>query len=63
MSENSAIMWQHFGEFQATRAVNPAFETVPANLTMHAPHLGGTVSTRDIGEAIAHEFSAGPESE
>jgi isocitrate/isopropylmalate dehydrogenase len=56
-------MLQHFGEFQATRAIKTASETVLADLTMHAPHLGGTVSTRDVGEAIAHEVSVVPESE
>jgi isocitrate/isopropylmalate dehydrogenase len=61
MSEDGAIMLQHFGELQATRAINTAFETV--NLTMYAPHLGGTASTRDGGEPIGHEVSVVPESE
>jgi hypothetical protein len=45
------------------RAINTAFETVLADLTMHALDLGGTVSMRDVGEAIAHEVSVVSESE
>jgi len=56
-------MLQHFDEFQATRVIETASETVLADLTMHAPHFGGTVSTRDVCEAIAHEVSVVPESE
>jgi isocitrate/isopropylmalate dehydrogenase len=63
MPEDGAIVLQDFDEFKAMRAINTAFETVLADLTMHALDLGGTVSTRDVGEAIAHEVSVVPESE
>jgi hypothetical protein len=63
MPEDGAIVFQDFDECKAMRAINTAFETVLADLTMHALDLGATVSTRDVGEAIAHEVSVVSESE
>jgi tartrate dehydrogenase/decarboxylase / D-malate dehydrogenase len=56
-------MLRHLGEFQAARAIESAFETVLADLKMRTPDLGGTVSTRNVGQAVALEVSVVPESE
>jgi isocitrate/isopropylmalate dehydrogenase len=63
MPEDGTIVLQDFDEFKAMRDINTAFETVLADLTMHALNLGRTMSTRDVGEAIAHKVSVVPESE
>jgi len=55
---SGAMMLQHLGEPKAALAVEAALETVLARPDVHTPDLGGRASTRDVGEAIAHEISA-----
>jgi tartrate dehydrogenase/decarboxylase/D-malate dehydrogenase len=58
---SGAMMLQHLGEPQAARAVEKAFEAVLARPDVRTPDLGGKASTRDVGDAIAHEISAAAE--
>lgn len=51
-------MLQHLGESGAAQAVERAIDTVLARSDVHTPDLGGRATTRDVGDAIAHEISA-----
>jgi tartrate dehydrogenase/decarboxylase/D-malate dehydrogenase len=53
---SGAMMLQHLGEDQAARAVENAIEQVLARSEMRTPDLGGTASTREVGEAVAQEI-------
>jgi tartrate dehydrogenase/decarboxylase/D-malate dehydrogenase len=55
---SGAMMLQHLGELEAAHAIEKAFEAVLASSDLHTPDLGGTASTRHVGDAIAHEVSA-----
>ena len=54
---SGAMMLHHLGELRAAQAVEKAFEAVLARPDLHTPDLGGKASTRDVGDAIAHEIS------
>jgi tartrate dehydrogenase/decarboxylase / D-malate dehydrogenase len=54
---SGAMMLQHLGEAAAARAVERAFEAALANNELHTPDLGGKATTRDLGDAVAHEVS------
>jgi tartrate dehydrogenase/decarboxylase/D-malate dehydrogenase len=52
---SGAMMLDHFGEWEAARAVESAFETVLASTDLHTPDLGGKATTHVVGEAVARE--------
>ncbi len=54
---SGAMMLHHLGELKAAKAIEKAFESVLARSDVHTPDLGGKASTRDVGDAIAHEIS------
>ncbi|MGB7729663.1 MAG: tartrate dehydrogenase [Candidatus Acidiferrum sp.] len=54
---SGAMMLQHLGEPKAARAVEEAFTAVLAKSDALTPDLGGTASTRDVGDAVAQEIS------
>lgn len=51
------MMLQHLGEPAAAQTVERALEAILARSDVHTPDLGGRATTRDVGEAIAHEIS------
>ena len=53
---SGAMMLEHLGEKQAARAVEEAIFTVLASSDVQTRDIGGTASTRDMGEAIAEEI-------
>jgi tartrate dehydrogenase/decarboxylase/D-malate dehydrogenase len=55
---SGAMMLEHLGEHKAAQAVEKALEAVLARSEVHTADLGGKASTRDVGDAIAHEISA-----
>lgn len=59
---SGAMMLQHLGEPKAARAIERAIESVLARSDVHTPDLGGKASTRDVGNAIAHEITVVGES-
>lgn len=59
---SGAMMLQHLGEPKAALAVEGALEAVLARTDVRTPDLGGRASTRDVGEAIAHQISAAAQS-
>ena len=54
---SGAMMLQHLGEPKAARAIERAIESVLARSDVHTPDLGGKASTRDVGDAVAHEIA------
>jgi tartrate dehydrogenase/decarboxylase/D-malate dehydrogenase len=54
---SGAMMLQHLGEVPAADAVERACESVLAKADVRTPDIGGKASTRELGEAIAHEVS------
>jgi tartrate dehydrogenase/decarboxylase/D-malate dehydrogenase len=50
---SGAMMLDHLGEAEAARAVVAAFEDVLKNGGPRTRDLGGTASTKEVGEAIA----------
>ena len=50
---SGAMMLDHFNEPAAARAVIDAFTAILANDGPRTPDLGGTATTREVGEAIA----------
>ena len=54
---SGAMMLQHLGEVPAAGAVERACESVLAKADVRTPDIGGKASTRELGEAIAHEVS------
>ncbi len=54
---SGAMMLEHLGELKAARTVEKAFEAVLARQNVHTPDLGGRASTRDVGDAVAHEVT------
>ncbi len=54
---SGAMMLEHLGEAKAARAVEEAFTAVLAKSDAATPDLGGTASTRDVGDAVAQEIS------
>jgi len=48
-----AMMAEHLGHADAARAIEGAIETVLASGAPLTPDLGGSASTRDVGEAVA----------
>lgn len=53
---SGAMMLEHLGEKQAARAVEQAIFRVLARSNVQTRDIGGTASTRDVGEAIAEEI-------
>jgi len=53
---SGAMMLQHLGEPKAATAVAAALEAVLARRDVLTADLGGRASTREVGEAIAHEI-------
>ncbi len=60
---SGAMMLQHLGESKAARAIEKAIEEVVARSDAHTPDLGGKASTREVGDAIAHEVAVAGERE
>jgi tartrate dehydrogenase/decarboxylase / D-malate dehydrogenase len=56
---SGAMMLQHLGEIQAAQTVESAMEKVLARSDMRTPDLSGKANTREVGEAVAQEISAG----
>ena len=56
-------MLQHLGEPKAAMAVEAALEAVLARPDVRTPDLGGTANTRQVGEAVAQEILADPQTE
>jgi tartrate dehydrogenase/decarboxylase/D-malate dehydrogenase len=56
---SGAMMLQHLGETKAARAVEKAIEETLAQAELHTPDLGGTATTRAVGEAIAQGIATG----
>jgi tartrate dehydrogenase/decarboxylase/D-malate dehydrogenase len=54
---SGAMMLQHLGEQKAADAVEKACESVLEKSDIRTPDIGGKASTRELGEAIAHEAS------
>jgi tartrate dehydrogenase/decarboxylase/D-malate dehydrogenase len=54
---SGAMMLQHLGEQKAADAVEKACESVLEKSDVRTPDIGGKASTRELGEAIAHEAS------
>ena len=55
---SGALMLQHLGEAQAAQAVEVALESVLATSDVCTPDLGGKATTREVGDAVAHQISA-----
>ena len=55
---SGAMMLQHLGEAKAAQAVERALEAVLARPDVRTPDLSGKATTREVGEAIAHEDAA-----
>jgi tartrate dehydrogenase/decarboxylase/D-malate dehydrogenase len=55
---SGAMMLEHLGEPKAALAVEGALDAVLARPDVRTPDLGGRASTREVGEAIAHEIAA-----
>ena len=56
---SGAMMLEHLGEPAAARAIETAMESVLAANGPKTPDLGGNAATRDVGNAILGEISAG----
>ena len=56
---SGAMMLDHLGNPEAARAVERACEIVLEKADVRTPDIGGKASTRELGEAIAHEVLAG----
>ena len=56
---SGAMMLEHLGEREAARAVEQSIFEVLAHSTVRTRDIGGNASTRDLGEVIASEVSAG----
>jgi tartrate dehydrogenase/decarboxylase/D-malate dehydrogenase len=54
---SGAMMLEHLGESKAALAVEGALDAVLAKPDVRTPDLGGRASTREVGEAIAHEIA------
>ena len=54
---SGAMMLVHLGESKAALAVEGALDAVLARPDVRTPDLGGRASTREVGEAIAHEIA------
>jgi tartrate dehydrogenase/decarboxylase / D-malate dehydrogenase len=54
---SGAMMLEHLGEPKAALAVEGALDAVLAKPDIRTPDLGGRASTREVGEAIAHEIA------
>jgi tartrate dehydrogenase/decarboxylase/D-malate dehydrogenase len=55
---SGAMMLRHFGANEAADAVEQAITTVLAQAKVRTPDIGGSSSTRELGEAIAGQVSA-----
>ncbi len=55
---SGAMMLEHLGEKEAAHTVEQAIFKVIASSDPRTPDIGGSASTRDLGEAIAAEVSA-----
>lgn len=53
---SAAMMLDHLGEAEAAQAVEKAFTSVIASNGPRTADLGGTATTREVGEAIAAEI-------
>ncbi len=56
---SGAMMLEHLGEREAADAVEQAIFKVLAHSNVRTRDIGGSASTRDLGEVIAAEVSAG----
>jgi tartrate dehydrogenase/decarboxylase/D-malate dehydrogenase len=54
---SAALMLEHLGEAEAGRAVMRALEAVCRD-GVSTPDVGGSATTRDVGDAVAHVVSA-----
>ena len=54
---SGAMMLRHLGEAAAAEAVEAAIAAVLAKATLRTPDLGGSASTRELGEAIVAAVS------
>lgn len=54
---SGAMMLNHLGEVKAAQAVERACELVLENSDVRTPDIGGSASTRELGEAIAQQVS------
>jgi len=55
---SGAMMLRHLGAGEAADSVENAIAVILANSNARTPDIGGTASTRDLGEAIAKQVSA-----
>jgi tartrate dehydrogenase/decarboxylase / D-malate dehydrogenase len=53
---SGAMMLEHLGETKAAQALEKAIASVLARSEVRTPDLGGTASTREVGEAITREL-------
>ena len=56
---SGAMMLDHFGETQAARAVEQAIFDILANTDVRTRDIGGSASTKNVGEVIAAAVTAG----
>jgi tartrate dehydrogenase/decarboxylase/D-malate dehydrogenase len=54
---SGAMMLEHFNEHEAAKAIVDAFTLLLAEKGPRTPDLGGTATTREVGEAIALQVS------
>ncbi len=55
---SGAMMLEHLGHHEAAQAIESAIETVIAYRGIRTPDIGGTASTKDMGEAITDVIKA-----
>jgi tartrate dehydrogenase/decarboxylase/D-malate dehydrogenase len=54
---SGAMMLRHLGAEEGADAIESAISTILAKSKVRTPDIGGTSSTRDLGEAIAKQVS------
>ena len=55
---SGAMMLRHLGELAAASAVERAVDTVLGRGSVRTPDLGGSASTMDVAEAVAHALTS-----
>ena len=55
---SGAMMLEHLGEAEAAQAIEHAIFKILASSSVRTRDIGGSASTRDMGEAIASEVTA-----
>ena len=55
---SGAMMLRHLGELTAAAAVERAVDSVLGRGAVRTPDLGGSASTMDVAEAVAHALTS-----